>query len=62
MMEAVIKIPLQCPLSPDEEVACTRLVKRAMRGGKQLVLKAGGQVKPKRIHNIMLLSMNSSNG
>ena len=58
-LEAVIKIPLQSPLSPDEEVACTRLVKRAMRGGKQLVLKTGGQVK---IHNIMLLSMNSSNG
>ena len=52
-LEAVIKSPLESPLSPDEEVACTRLVKRAMRGGKQLVLKTGGQVRPKMIHNII---------
>ena len=44
-LEAVINTPLQNPLFPDEQVACTRLVKRAMGGGKELVLKTGGQVR-----------------
>ena len=58
-LEAVINTPLQNPLSPDETVACTRLVKRAMRGGKELVLKTGGQVRPTRIYStcIMLIDV-----
>lgn len=40
----VMSVPLNEPLSPDEAVVCTRLVKCAYSGGKCLVLRTGGQV------------------
>ena len=40
----VMSVPLHEPLSPDEAVVCTRLVKRATSGGNSLVLRTGGQV------------------
>ena len=45
-LEDVLQTPLDDPLSPDKQVACTHLVKCAMQGGgNQLVLKTGGQVR-----------------
>ena len=44
--------PLNDPLSPDEQVACTHLIKHAMQGGNQLVLKTGGQVRYTHCKNI----------
>ena len=44
-LSQVLNAPLQKPLSPEEEAACTSLVKRLMRGGRQLVLKTGDQVR-----------------
>ena len=40
----VMRVPLNEPLTPDEEAVCTRLVKRATSGSDTLVLKTGGQV------------------
>ena len=51
-LEVVMQTPLDDPLSPDEQVACTHLVKRAMQGGNQLVLKTGGQVRYTHCKNI----------
>ena len=41
----ILETPLDDPLTPDEMVLCTHLVKRGMGGGTQLVLKTGGQVR-----------------
>ncbi len=43
----VLATPLDAPLCPDEQLACTRLVKRALQESENpsvLVLKTGGQV------------------
>ena len=41
----ILETPLDDPLTPDEMVLCTHLVKHGMGGGTQLVLKTGGQVR-----------------
>ena len=51
-LEVVMQTPLDDPLSPDEQVACTHLIKRAMQGGNQLVLKTGSQVRYTHCKNI----------
>ena len=40
----IMEIPLTAPLSCDEEFLCSRLVRRATQGGKDLVIPTGGQV------------------
>ena len=40
----MMEIPLTAPLSCDEELLCSRLVRRSTQGGKELVIPTGGQV------------------
>ena len=58
-LDEVMSVPLNKPLSPDEEVVCTRLVKRATSGSKSLVLKTGGQVRVCPIMYIVHVSWHS---
>ena len=58
-LSEVMLVPLNKPLSPDEEVVCTCLVKRATSGSKSLVLKTGGQVRVCPIMYIVHVSWHS---
>ena len=40
----MMEIPLTAPLSCDEELLCSRLVRQSTQGGKELVIPTGGQV------------------
>ena len=48
----LMEVSLSEPLSPDEEVVCSRLVRRATQGSHDLVIRTGGQVCSNDIHAV----------